>query len=70
MLRNAAVVRSIGQTPLVRLWRTERRLGLPEKIEFYLKCEWTNPGGSIKDRTALSIVRSALVEGKLGAGQT
>src|SRR3954453_7570349 len=69
-LRNSAVVGSIGQTPLVRLWRTERWLGLPEEIELYLKCEWTNPGGSIKDRTALSIVRSALEEGKLGTGQS
>lgn len=69
-LRNAAVVGSIGQTPLVRLRRTERWLDLPEEIELYLKCEWTNPGGSIKDRTALSIIRAALVEGKLGAGET
>jgi cysteine synthase B len=70
ILRNAAVARSIGQTPLVRLLRTERWLGLPGEIELYLKCEWTNPGGSIKDRTALSILRSAFIDGKLGAGQT
>src|SRR3954466_16076584 len=69
-LHNAAVVASIGQTPLVRLRRIERWLGLPDDIEILLKCEWTNPGGSIKDRTALSIVRAALIEGKLGDGQT
>lgn len=69
-LREAAVVSAVGQTPLVRLARTEQWLGLPGQIELYLKCEWTNPGGSIKDRTALSIIRAALTDGKLGDGQT
>src|SRR4051794_19763693 len=69
-LQRAAVVASIGNTPLVRLWSYERWLGLPDTIELYLKCEWVNPGGSIKDRTALSILRSALRTGHLGNGQT
>src|ERR671912_723721 len=54
-LADAAVVRSIGNTPLVRLHRFERHLGLPESIEIHLKTEWVNPGGSIKDRAALAI---------------
>jgi len=69
-LQRSAVVASIGNTPLVRLWSYERWLGLPDTIELYLKCEWVNPGGSIKDRTALSILRSALRAGHLGNGQT
>jgi S-sulfo-L-cysteine synthase (O-acetyl-L-serine-dependent) len=69
-LAEAAVVRSIGNTPLVRLRRFERHLGLPESIEIYLKLEWVNPGGSIKDRTALSIVHSALAAGDLALGRT
>ncbi|MCC2629516.1 MAG: cysteine synthase [Thermomicrobiales bacterium] len=69
-LAAAAVVRSIGNTPLVRLRRFERHLGLPESIEIHLKMEWVNPGGSIKDRTALSIVRAALAAGDLGPGRT
>jgi S-sulfo-L-cysteine synthase (O-acetyl-L-serine-dependent) len=69
-LADAAVVRSIGNTPLVRLHRFERHLGLPESIEIHLKLEWVNPGGSIKDRTALSIIQSALVAGDLAAGRT
>src|SRR5215212_3640919 len=59
-MSDAAVVRSIGNTPLVRLRRFERHLGLPDSIEVHLKTEWVNPGGSIKDRTALSIIQAAL----------
>src|SRR3954471_6025552 len=69
-LDDAAVVRSIGKTPLMRLHRFERHLGLPESVEIHLKMEWVNPGGSIKDRTALSIVGSALAAGDLAAGRT
>jgi S-sulfo-L-cysteine synthase (O-acetyl-L-serine-dependent) len=69
-LADAAVVASIGNTPLVRLRRFERHLGLPESIEIHLKLEWVNPGGSIKDRTALSIIRAALATGDLVPGRT
>jgi cysteine synthase B len=68
-LADSAVVQSIGNTPLHRLRRYERFLGLPETVEIHLKAEWVNPGGSIKDRTALSIVRSALANGDLGTGK-
>lgn len=46
----------IGNTPLLRL----ERLGaaFPE-VEFYTKAEWGNPGGSVKDRPALNIIREA-----------
>jgi S-sulfo-L-cysteine synthase (O-acetyl-L-serine-dependent) len=70
VLAEAAVVRSIGNTPLVRLRRFARHLGLPESIEIHLKMEWSNPGGSIKDRTALSIIQSALAAGDLAPGRT
>lgn len=65
----AAVICQIGNTPLIRLRRFERRLQLPEDIEIHLKAEWVNPGGSIKDRTALAIVRAALVDGQLANGR-
>src|SRR5215208_2045511 len=68
-LAEAAIVRSIGNTPLVRLRRFERHLGFPESIEIHLKMEWVNPGGSIKDRTALSIIHSALAAGDLTPGR-
>ncbi len=70
MLERAAVVRTIGHTPLLRLRAFERSLDLPDFIEIHLKTEWVNPGGSIKDRTALSIIRAAIASGDLGGGQT
>jgi cysteine synthase B len=69
-LAQSAVVGSIGKTPLARLHRFERHLGLHDGIEIHLKTEWVNPGGSIKDRTALSIIRAALATGDLAAGRT
>lgn len=67
---HTAVVAAIGNTPLIRLARYERYLGLPKTIELHLKCEWVNPGGSIKDRTGRSIIRAAIAAGGLGDGQT
>ena len=64
------VVGLIGGTPLVRLWRLADELGLPPTVELLLKAEWMNPGGSIKDRTALSIIQQAMETGRLGAEQT
>ena len=69
-LDDAAVIQSIGNTPLVRLRHLEQRLGLPEEVQIFLKCEWVNPGGSIKDRTALSIIRAAVVSGDLTPSKT
>lgn len=66
-LDQLAVVASIGRTPLVPLRRLGAALGLPRSVELWLKTEWVNPGGSIKDRTALAIIRAALPDGRLGA---
>ncbi len=56
----------IGNTPLVRLEKTEEKVGALAKI--YAKEEGKNPGGSIKDRVALAIVEDAEKTGKLRAG--
>jgi S-sulfo-L-cysteine synthase (O-acetyl-L-serine-dependent) len=57
----------IGNTPLLRL----ERIGPSySNVEFYGKAEWFNPGGSVKDRPALEIVREAQRTGKLRRGQT
>jgi cysteine synthase A len=56
----------IGATPLVRL----AKMSPPGAGVIYGKLESTNPGGSVKDRAALSMVRSAEREGKLHAGST
>ena len=62
-----ALVDLIGHTPLVRLERIAR---LPERVALYGKAEWFNPGGSVKDRPALTIVRAAETRGVLGPGRT
>jgi cysteine synthase B len=69
-LEASAVVHAIGQTPLLRLRQLERFFRFAPTVELHLKTEWVNPGGSIKDRTALSIIRAALAAGNLGHGQT
>lgn len=64
-----AVVQAIGKTPLLGLDRFAERIGLPDNVELWLKAEWGNPGGSVKDRPALAIVREALRTGRLGNGK-
>ncbi|AIQ44537.1 cysteine synthase [Paenibacillus sp. FSL R7-0273] len=56
----------IGGTPLVRL----NRLAQEGSAEIYLKLEYQNPGSSVKDRIALSIVEEAEKEGLLKPGGT
>jgi cysteine synthase B len=58
----------IGNTPLIQLRRVTAHL--PENISIYAKAEWTNPGGSVKDRAALNIVRTAEANGQLRPGMT
>ncbi len=68
-LDSLPAVRAIGNAPLLRLVNLERHFGLPDSVELWLKAEWTNPGGSVKDRPALAIVRDAIARGQLGNGQ-
>ncbi len=56
----------VGETPLVRLERLTAEL--PREVEVYAKCEWHNPGGSVKDRAARHIVQDAMRRGILKAG--
>jgi cysteine synthase B len=57
------VLERIGNTPLVRLDRLTEHL---PGIQILGKAEWTNPGGSVKDRAASSIVVDAMKRGLLG----
>lgn len=56
----------IGHTPLVRLSGPSERTG----CEIYGKCEFMNPGGSVKDRAALGIIDDAVRSGALRPGGT
>src|SRR5215207_5647648 len=69
-LSRVAAVASIGNTPLLRLHSLAAQAGLPDSVELWLKAEWTNPGGSIKDRPALAIIRAAIADGRLRPGMT
>ena len=58
------VIDAIGHTPLIRLQHASKATG----CEIYGKAEFLNPGGSIKDRAALAIVRDAEARGVLKPG--
>lgn len=55
----------IGNTPLVRLKRVADEWGIADNVEIYGKCEFMNPGGSVKDRPALNIIETAEAQGVL-----
>jgi len=57
----------IGNTPLARIQHITS--ALPENIRIYAKLERTNPGGSVKDRPALWMIREGLQQGKLNKGK-
>ena len=57
----------IGNTPLLRLERLGREF---PNVEFCAKAESFNPGGSVKDRPALSMIQAGLASGALRAGKT
>jgi S-sulfo-L-cysteine synthase (O-acetyl-L-serine-dependent) len=57
----------IGNTPLLRF---ERIVADFPNVEFYVKAEWFNPGGSVKDRPAYSMIREGERSGALRPGKT
>jgi cysteine synthase B len=61
------VLRGVGNTPLVRLARSVEGLVKPG-VEVWVKLEGANPGGSVKDRAALSILLDAERKGRLKPG--
>ncbi|MFK0167048.1 2,3-diaminopropionate biosynthesis protein SbnA [Rhizobium sp. NPDC090279] len=60
------VLSLIGETPLLELTRFLK----PKKFSLFAKLEGQNPGGSIKDRTALSMLRGRIEAGELIPGQS
>jgi cysteine synthase A len=57
---------AVGNTPLIRLRRASEETG----CEILGKCEFLNPGQSVKDRAALFIIRDAIARGDLKPGGT
>lgn len=60
------ILQAIGNTPLVRL----NKLGADLKCNLYAKCEFLNPGGSVKDRIGYKMVEDAEKAGRIKPGDT
>jgi cysteine synthase B len=60
--RLSSVIDAVGNTPLLRLERVARSA---PSVEVYLKLEFANPGGSVKDRPALRMMKDAIADGRL-----
>ena len=65
MLYNS-ILDVIGNTPIVRL----NHIGRDEQAQFFVKCEFLNPGGSVKDRIAYLMVEEAEKSGQIKPGDT
>ena len=64
-IRHENILSTIGNTPVVKL----NKIG-PKHVNLYVKIESFNPGGSVKDRLALSVIERAEETGELKPGQT
>lgn len=61
-----SVLDAVGNTPLLRLSSLEKDA---PGVEIWLKLEFTNPGGSVKDRAASRMMTRALADGRLSGGK-
>ncbi len=60
----ASIIDLVGNTPMVEI----KKLNPNPNVKIYAKLEGDNPGGSVKDRPALNMIRSALERGDIKAG--
>jgi cystathionine beta-synthase/cysteine synthase A len=60
------IMEVVGNTPVVRL----HRVGDGSPVELYAKCEFLNPGGSVKDRIAVRMVKGLEASGRVREGTT
>lgn len=67
-VRTPSVLDLVGNTPLVRIQALTR--DLPPEVRVYAKLEGFNPGGSVKDRPALNMIRDGIAKGLLRPGKT
>jgi cysteine synthase B len=61
------ITKLIGNTPLLRIRMFEREF---PRVDVYAKAEWFNPGGSVKDRAALSMIEDGERRGALTFDKT
>jgi cysteine synthase B len=60
----AGIIDFVGNTPLVEI----QKMNPYKNVQLFLKLEGNNPGGSVKDRAALNMIRSAIERGEIKAG--
>ncbi|SER01954.1 cysteine synthase CysM [Pedobacter rhizosphaerae] len=60
----SSIIELIGNTPLVEL----KKLNPNPNVKIFAKLEGNNPGGSVKDRASLNMIRSAIERGEIGPG--
>jgi len=65
--RMDTIIDAVGNTPMVRLHNVARET--PD-VKVYLKLEYMNPGGSVKDRPALRMMQDAIADGRLTKDKT
>ena len=61
----SSILDTIGNTPVVQVKKL-----VPDTVRLYVKAEFFNPAGSVKDRLAISIIEEAERSGELAPGQT
>ena len=62
----STILDTIGHTPVVKI----NHLGSDLACDFYVKCEYFNPGGSVKDRIGYEMVKKAELSGRIKPGDT
>ena len=65
--RVATMAELVGNTPLLKIERIAKDT---PGVEIFAKLEYFNPGGSVKDRAALQMVKDALADGRFEKGKT
>lgn len=60
------ILQAIGETPLIRL----NKIGAEYPVEILAKCEFLNPGGSVKERVAVRMIQDAEASGRIKPGDT
>ena len=60
------ILETIGNTPLVKI----NEMAKHHEASIYAKCEFFNPGGSVKDRAAYNMIKKAEKEGRIQQGDT
>jgi len=62
-IKQSSLIDQVGNTPLIPLRKVRGELA--KSVKIYVKAEWHNPGGSVKDRPAAAIIQHALDGGLL-----